>query len=634
MKTTKKILSFIFLLLITSLSYSQNYFNTSNAPYIATFYPNPPDVLINGKIYFDLETIASNTNTGLLDISMGINTKTSVSPDLKYYRKGEWNANLGNGNFSSNQNFFFDELYVNSDVNSIKGSIFVKLRDNSSKKDLVIARSNQLQVHWNQNNIITGSQQNIGGDANLITKGKFNFEDTREDVAIKNGSNVLIYQNQGDGYLNSVPSSFPYNVTNFKLRQMTDVVDENFPANSADRDDIIFYNSSDNIIYVYKNNNSNGFISAPMAVISNVGYPIVGFEVADIDNDGYNDIIVAGSSYPNLKVTVYKNLSGVLIYNNPIVAFTTSYFIQNPWIITGDLNKDGFNDLVFVGYEGATGVYINTKTTPVFNNAPSQMFYSLYPSDEPNQVALADIYNKGGLALIAAHENTVYHHQGVRVINAVTFDPAPAPPIIKGDLYQDGSVFRPKLILKNRNERDFNRYDIYKSSPGTGGVITYIGQTSTTYFIDYSETVIVGGTDRPNYNCFYFAKQVDLTAHVSVASNYAYYTVGVLTCTACAEGPDSQTNINTVKPKEYSISNFPNPFNPTTKIYFGIPYKGNVKIEVYNSTGQKIKELLNEDRDPGNYVTEFNGSDYSSGVYFYKIESGNFIQTKRMILLK
>ena len=133
---------------------------------------------------------------------------------------------------------------------------------------------------------------------------------------------------------------------------------------------------------------------------------------------------------------------------------------------------------------------------------------------------------------------------------------------------------------------------------------------------------------------FYFAKQVDLTAHVSVASNYAYYIVGVLTCTACAEGPDSQTNINTVKPKEYSISNFPNPFNPTTKIYFGIPYKGNVKIEVYNSTGQKIKELLNEDRDPGNYVTEFNGSDYSSGVYFYKIESGNFIQTKRMILLK
>jgi len=417
---------------------------------------------------------------------------------------------------------------------------------------------------------------------------------------------------------------------------MTDKIDENFPANPADRDDIIFYNSSDNAIYVYRNNNNNGFNSTPMAVISNVGYPIIGFEVADIDNDGYNDIIVAGSTYPNFKVTIYKNIDGVVIYNNPIVSFTTdvSYFIQNPWILVGDLNKDGWNDLVFVGYEGGTGVYINSKTTPVFNSIPNQMFYALYPSDEPNQVALTDIYNKGGLALIAAHENRIYHHQGVRVINAFNYNPAPSPPIIKGDLFQDGSVFRPKLLLKNRNERDFNRYDIYKSSPSTGGVVTYIGQTSSGQFIDYSETVILGSSDAPNYNCFYFAKQVDLTSQLSIASNYAFYTVGIPTCGSCAEGPDSPPGANNLKPENYSISNYPNPFNPTTNIKFDLPEDIFITIKIYDALGKEVAILVNEFKNAGSYKLSFDGSKLTSGIYYYKIETGNYVATKKMLLLK
>lgn len=80
--------------------------------------------------------------------------------------------------------------------------------------------------------------------------------------------------------------------------------------------------------------------------------------------------------------------------------------------------------------------------------------------------------------------------------------------------------------------------------------------------------------------------------------------------------------------------NFPNPFNPTTKIYYNLPISGNVRIEIYNSTGQMIKELVNEFKYEGNYVVEFDGSNLSSGIYFYKIQMNNFTQTKRMILLK
>ncbi|MCB0726552.1 MAG: T9SS type A sorting domain-containing protein, partial [Ignavibacteriae bacterium] len=75
-------------------------------------------------------------------------------------------------------------------------------------------------------------------------------------------------------------------------------------------------------------------------------------------------------------------------------------------------------------------------------------------------------------------------------------------------------------------------------------------------------------------------------------------------------------------------------FNPVTKIYYNLPIPGNVKIEIYSSTGQMIKELVNEFKYEGNYVADFDGSNLSSRVYFYKIQTNDFSQTKRMILLK
>ncbi|MCB0728667.1 MAG: T9SS type A sorting domain-containing protein [Ignavibacteria bacterium] len=82
------------------------------------------------------------------------------------------------------------------------------------------------------------------------------------------------------------------------------------------------------------------------------------------------------------------------------------------------------------------------------------------------------------------------------------------------------------------------------------------------------------------------------------------------------------------------MTNYPNPFNPITKIYYTLPKEGNVKITIYNSVGKEVKVLVNEFKGIGSYISNFDGSDLSSGIYFYSIEAGSFIQTKRMILLK
>jgi photosystem II stability/assembly factor-like uncharacterized protein len=80
--------------------------------------------------------------------------------------------------------------------------------------------------------------------------------------------------------------------------------------------------------------------------------------------------------------------------------------------------------------------------------------------------------------------------------------------------------------------------------------------------------------------------------------------------------------------------NFPNPFNPSTKINFSIAQKGNVKLTIYNSIGQKISTIVNENKEAGSYSVLFNGENLPSGIYFYKLESGSFTQIQKMILLK
>lgn len=86
---------------------------------------------------------------------------------------------------------------------------------------------------------------------------------------------------------------------------------------------------------------------------------------------------------------------------------------------------------------------------------------------------------------------------------------------------------------------------------------------------------------------------------------------------------------------EYILNqNFPNPFNPSTKIKFDLPKNEFVKITVFDMLGREIEKLVNEKQTAGLYEVTFDASKYPSGVYFYKLEAGDFSQVKKMILLK
>jgi hypothetical protein len=90
-----------------------------------------------------------------------------------------------------------------------------------------------------------------------------------------------------------------------------------------------------------------------------------------------------------------------------------------------------------------------------------------------------------------------------------------------------------------------------------------------------------------------------------------------------------------MKKKSFTFyQNYPNPFNPKTIIEFDIPELSFVKLKIFNVLGHEIPTLVNEAKPKGNYAVEFYGSILPSGIYFYQLNAGNFINTKKMTLLK
>ena len=93
--------------------------------------------------------------------------------------------------------------------------------------------------------------------------------------------------------------------------------------------------------------------------------------------------------------------------------------------------------------------------------------------------------------------------------------------------------------------------------------------------------------------------------------------------------------IDISKPMEYDLSqNYPNPFNPSTTIRFSVLESNFINLSIFNSLGEKVEELVNDVREPGVYTIEFNAKNLSSGTYIYRIQANDFVQTKKMVLLR
>jgi hypothetical protein len=95
------------------------------------------------------------------------------------------------------------------------------------------------------------------------------------------------------------------------------------------------------------------------------------------------------------------------------------------------------------------------------------------------------------------------------------------------------------------------------------------------------------------------------------------------------------SQIGTEVPERFSLKqNFPNPFNPSTKINYDLPKTGFVTMKIYDVTGKVVANLISQNQNAGRYSIDFIAGDFPSGTYFYKLEAGDFSEVKRMVLVK
>lgn len=257
---------------------------------------------------------------------------------------------------------------------------------------------------------------------------------------------------------------------------------------------------------------------------------------------------------------------------------------------------------------------------------------------------VADLHNKGGLSVLQSgfpaitNESAPYTEEVLYRYNPDTTDAVPAPAIVFKNYYISGGVNHPKLQIYNRGDRDFQKYRIYRTNPSSQTFILIDSSFTGDTFIDTTINLSIEKETDPE-NLFYYVNVIDNSFKSSISSDTIPYNDAE--CPGCTGSDNSifvnqnteETNSNS-NSKEYEITNYPNPFNPVTQIYFNIPVEGNVLITVFNIAGQKVSELINEYKSAGSYKIDFNGSNFASGIYYYRIEAGSFSQVRKMILLK
>lgn len=384
--------------------------------------------------------------------------------------------------------------------------------------------------------------------------------------------------------------------------------------------------SLDNFIY-YKNNGpannpsfskiTDNFI--PSVDVGSYSYPAVG----DIDNDGDPDLFIGCEK----SVAFFRNTGSTTAPAYTMETDSLPLNIQssifNFSLTIGDLDGDGKKDLVLGYYPLAKlRFYKNTGSVlnPVFTYQSTQLdTFNLSQNSAP---CLSDLDNDGDLDILAGNSSgklfyyrnngnqAVFNYQlisnnymGISVGN----DAAPS----LGDLDNDGDLDllvgnRAGIVYQYRNDGTVSSPNFTLVTNNFLGINTY--QNSVPCIVDINtdgdKDMLLGNTKG---GLFYFENR-DVFGIQHIGSEI---------------------------PSSFLLEqNFPNPFNPVTNFKFSIAKPGKVYLLVYDALGRLVETLIEGSMMPGNYKAEWNAAKYTSGVYFYRLNAGDYSETRKMILVK
>ncbi|MBN1638250.1 MAG: T9SS type A sorting domain-containing protein [Ignavibacteriales bacterium] len=287
-------------------------------------------------------------------------------------------------------------------------------------------------------------------------------------------------------------------------------------------------------------------------------------------------------------------------YNDNCVNSSVSYW-HDAWTYNSNIRVHGYDKLGWVGGLGYGSPYIQAYGLVKFVFSENQYITKIgtYAQASNSQIAIEiyDSFNGSSLSTLLGSIGTqTVTYPGFYTFNLTT----PISVSSGGDVY----------------------VKIYYYTPG------YNYPCPTEYYVaGYSNPTIETGKCWLSYD----ATSGNWTP-IGQGTSFAHDVCAKLYCVTSLTDIDEQGN--NIPNKFRLEQNYPNPFNPTTTIKYSVPENSMVKIKVYDVIGKEVATLVNEEKSVGNYSVEFDAANLTSGIYFYKLITENYIETKKMILIK
>ena len=597
--------------------YSNNALSTGNAPAIGLLRNNgvifsPPELIQTTNFAAsirDIETADLN-NDGWNDI---------ITADANARATDGYQVMLSDGSGG-----FLPSYRNNAGQNT--EDVMIGDMDNDGKIDILTADSYSMQITVHKN------------PGNGILPVPATFE-TGNSVA----ASVDYADIDGDQDLDAVVSASGRTAVGVQVRYMKNLGNGTFDGgtvcsirgggvqakfrdlNGDNKPDILFATAINSAPYDFHyaiNNGDGTFGAVQTKPLGSCGWYDI--DATDLDNDGDNEVIITewlgcpGISESSRRIYICLN-NGNAVFSNPIIKVVSP---QPAPIAYGDFNADGNKDII----TGSAGALIEISMGIGNGDLMPPVSYSVGEQGGATDIVVAD-FNRDGKSDIASSNfwegtsmSVLYGNGDGTFQTALILPSAYSPDLLNvsgitaGDLDNDGD----KDIIVGNNAS--NSLSLYYNNNGAFEYKMRAGAFLSVFSPVFADIDNDG--------------KGDIGAVGSLPPSGTGSTLIFMKGNNTGATSISGFNASEIPEKFRLEQNYPNPFNPVTNLEFGISDMGFVSLKIYDLLGKEVATIVNAELKAGTYKYNFDASNLSSGIYFYKLSSKNFSETKRMILLK